>query len=179
MATEPEGIKDLLQDLDYNYDEDCKEVAEGRGQIVVVAQPHELYLDIDNDEDYAIFKRRFHELYAIVDKVVIWKVKEYQSKTGGSHRHIYIGAYTSGWRDGTFDTVPFNMDTWMRIALQFSLGSDPVRETLNTMRELAKVNNPIRLFESPDFIDPFFEEPFEEKNPYDNPDIDLFLHEAE
>lgn len=91
------------------------------GLKVVYPTDNELQIDIDSEEQYAVFQRRMEVLERNIPGE--YGVEEHPSKSGLPKRHVTI-------------TVPFVVDTWTRIALQASLGSDPVRELLSCCRTL-------------------------------------------
>lgn len=113
----------------YDFDANCELVAGNRGCIVVYPASNELQIDIDSDDDY----ERFLAAIPLLD--FTREVTEKVSMSGLPHRHIYVKA------NRTFTDIE-------RIAYQFMLGSDYVRESLNLMRVTYGVKNPTRLFES-------------------------------
>lgn len=149
---EHSGINGMLECLDdgYNPFEDVDEIAADRGCKVVVAKPNQVLIDVDNEDDYAIFKRRYPEISKIYGvKGIIISMEETESASGGQHKHIWLTFHCLAWSEETDEEieVPYVMTDHERIALAFCLGSDPVRETLNMYRSLLGVKNPIRFFE--------------------------------
>jgi hypothetical protein len=117
----------------YDFNRKAEEVAELNGCVVVYPEPNQLQIDLDTDEQYQYYKKRLED----VERILEWdmSVKETPSKSGLPHRHITITV-----KDKVFTE-------WERIACQVMLGSDPVREGLNTLRMCYGVENPTRLFE--------------------------------
>mgnify|MGYP000533654303 CR=1 FL=1 len=114
----------------YNFDESAEKVANERDQIVVYPKDNQLQIDIDNNEDFEVFENNMGALD--LDCHIAIK----PSKSGLPNRHITL----------TFDDRTFS--EYERIALQFALGSDPMRECLNIMRLEHGVEQPTRLFEN-------------------------------
>jgi len=127
--------EDALHDefIDYDFDENCEEVARQRGCIVVIPAANQLQLDLDTEEAYRHFQRRYNELYGNTGYNM--RAEATVSASGLPHRHVTITA-----KDHVFEP-------WERFAMQMLLGSDMIRETLNVYRHLAGVENPTRLFE--------------------------------
>ena len=97
----------------------AKVTAEGKR--VVIPSAYELQLDIDSEEQYAVFLRSAEVvLRNWADSV---EIEEHPSSSGLPRRHITL-------------TLPFEVGPWQRIALQAALGSDPVRELLSATRLL-------------------------------------------
>lgn len=126
---------DPFDDGVYDFNMHAEAVAANRGQIIVYPEENQLQLDIDTDEQYEIFDRRINSL----SKVLLWHVTEVEepSRKGLPHRHITITV-----KDKVFTEIE-------RIAFQFMLGSDPVRESLNLLRAADGEERPSRLFEDP------------------------------
>jgi hypothetical protein len=118
--------------IEYFIDQSAEEDAERKGCYIVLPESNELFIDIDNEEQFQLFTRRFDELCRVCNYVLTWECKP--SKSGGEHRHIVVNANK-------------DFDMWERIALQFALGSDPVRETLSTLRAAHGIENPTKFFE--------------------------------
>jgi len=120
----------------------AEEHAAKQGCVVVYPQPNQLQIDIDTEAAYAEFNRRLGDLLAWDSSIFgdcsnAPQVVIQPSKSGLPHRHI-----TLTFPDRTFDR-------YERIALQMLLGSDPVREKMNTLRTLRGNPAPVRLFERP------------------------------
>lgn len=124
------------KDVDYPDDENAEKVAAALGLVVVYPKPNELQLDLDSDAAYKLFAKRFAEL-DLAGKGVT--TKTCFSKSGHPHRHVTV-VFAA-------DVV---FDEWQRLALQSALGSDPIREYLNTKRLMEGVPHPSRLFMKPD-----------------------------
>ena len=96
--------------------EKARQLAEKENLLVVLPQPNELQLDIDNAESGNVFKRH----YQILDKYIgIEKVEEHASRHGGDRKHITV----------TLKRPVLSL--LERIALQAMLGSDRKRELLS------------------------------------------------
>lgn len=93
-----------------------------QGFKIVLPADNELQIDIDDDEQFEIFSRTSESFaknwWLDADMPV---VEVHPSKSGLPSRHVTI-------------TLPFDVTPWQRIALQASLGSDPMRELLSAMR---------------------------------------------
>ena len=130
---------DVATDIDtYDLNISAESAAKAINCHVVRPEPNQLQLDIDNDEAYEIYKKRIYE-YSI-HSGLIFDTEIHTSKSGFPNRHITLTVYHH-------DHTPYNFKEWERLALQFALGSDPVRETLNSWRLLTGNKNPSRLFE--------------------------------
>lgn len=116
---------------EYNWAEHAQGIAAERGQVVVLPLPNQLQLDLDSHEALQVCFQRCND-FGIQSP---WVAME-PSKTPG-HYHVTI----------TFPARVFTEAE--RIAYQFALGSDPVRERLNMMRLHAGYPNPSRLFKTP------------------------------
>lgn len=119
-----EHEEDLIYDLTLN----AERAAEDANCTVLYPEPNEIQLDIDTDEQYEVFLKRFNEVNGRFFEMTNTILK---SKSG--NRHVII-------------TLPTFVSEWQRIALQFMFGSDPIRETLNIYRIFAGEKKPTRLF---------------------------------
>jgi hypothetical protein len=93
-----------------------------QGFKIVLPAENELQIDIDDDAQFEIFSRA-SESFAKnwwLDSASP-SVEIHPSKSGLPSRHVTI-------------TLPFSITPWQRIALQASLGSDPMRELLSSIR---------------------------------------------
>lgn len=114
-------------DIDFKYDvnerrEDFMARMIEEGYSIVLPKPNELQIDIDTDEQFAIFTRASESMaknWWIDSGLPL--VETHPSKSGLPCRHVTI-------------TLPFDVTPWQRIALQASLGSDPMRELLSSIR---------------------------------------------
>jgi hypothetical protein len=104
----------------YSVDDDSRPYI-GRmkkaGWRVVLPAPNEMLIDIDSDEQFAVFEKqykRFCEVHKCTAVIT-------ESKGGYPGRHIVV-------------TLPFEVDAFTRITLQGILGSDPMRELLSYFR---------------------------------------------
>ena len=136
----------------YDFDASADLAAEEAGCVVVFPEPNQLQIDIDTQEDLEYFRKRFKEFSKLWGSHGIsLKKKASRSKSGAGHYHIYISLFTYDL-DGIDDSLdfiskPLVLTETERILYQFALGSDKIRETLNTMRLITGVKMPTRLFE--------------------------------
>lgn len=112
----------------YDFNVSCEEVAMYRNCITVYPKDNELQIDIDSEEAYDVFNNNIEYLEFVTD------IKTTLSSSGYPHRHITVST------NRTFTDIE-------RIAFQFMLGSDFIRESLNLLRASNGIKNPIRLFE--------------------------------
>lgn len=132
---ESEGAPEIpLGDM-YDFNANAEAEAAKRGCKVVYPLNNQVQLDIDSDKAYEAFQKRLSDLEHCCPDLEI-EIKENPSMSGLPHRHIYI----------TFPGYKY-INKWKRIAIQFMLGSDHIRESLNTLRALSGVEDPTRLFE--------------------------------
>ena len=130
---------ETIKPLDtYSLDMAAKDAAELVGCDVVKPDIDQLQLDLDTEEAYEWFRIRLLEFQQHSNFGV--HVEEHFSKSGTPHRHITL-TLTDEYGN------PVELDEWQRITLQFALGSDAIRETLNAWRLLRGEPNPTRLFE--------------------------------
>lgn len=121
------------QEIIYGINRDPYAVAEVEGWDVVIPDENQLQLDIDSDDAYLSF-------YEAIGKMerdtgfIFESISVNPSKSGLPKRHVTL-------------TAKEPMSVWQRIALQYYLHSDPVREGLNCMRVLLKDPYPIAFFE--------------------------------
>lgn len=111
------------------------------GKVVDEPANNQLQLDIDTREDEArffknwpIFKREIERLYH--KELPFPRITP--SRSGYPSQHVRID-------------LPFEVDTWQRIAWQGALGSDPTRELLSAVRALNGDDKPTLLVENPGF----------------------------
>ena len=135
-------LKDGSQeDPGYIFEEVAEEEAARRGQIVRYPKRNEIFIDIDEYSQIDIFNKRYCDLLAIPNSLFDEiKVIHKQSRSGGHHQHLICSLFKEGHR--------VQLTDWQRVALQFVLGSDPIKETLSVYRILAEVKNPSILFET-------------------------------
>jgi hypothetical protein len=126
-----------IQDELYDFNVSAEEAAKERGCYVVVPKANEVFIDIDSEKDYQDFIRRFHNFSMVCCAII---TKDIPSKSGLPHRHIYIDIMD---KEGN----PMELDDWQRVAIQFTLGSDNVKETLSVFRAISGVECPSRFFE--------------------------------
>jgi hypothetical protein len=108
-------------------------VAEELNMDVVLPTEYQLQLDIDTEEQFEKFNKNLEHL-GNDTQIYPEDVKINPSKSGLPKRHVTL-------------TFQFEMGVWQRIALQYYLQSDPVREGLNAMRVLLGDPYPIAFFE--------------------------------
>lgn len=119
-----------------NYDalnRDPEESAADLGCYVVYPKGSELQVDIDSEEAYQKFLLNYNR-FCNEGAISVVSCTETPSKSGLPNRHITI-------------KLGYTICKWERIALQFALGSDPIRETLCVLRYSLGIENPIRFFE--------------------------------
>jgi len=121
----------------YDFDESCETAAKNLGMQVVTPAKNELFIDIDSDEAYRNCKRRIRDFRAMYNL----SVKDHPSKSGLPHRHVYISLFDK------LDNSPVELNSVLRICLQFAFGSDNIRETLSLYRHLSGIKDPTRFFE--------------------------------
>ena len=119
----------------YGINRNPYEAADELGLDVVLPNPNQLQLDIDSEEQYRSFLLNLRTLERDTN-VTFGPFTRTPSKSGFPKCHITLT---------TTDGKP--MDVWKRIALQFYLQSDPVREGLNCKRVLLGDPYPIAFFE--------------------------------
>lgn len=104
------------------------------GLIAVHPMEWELQIDLDTEEDFERFVKR----YIMLEKYISCYYEEKPSKSGLPHRHITV----------TMNDVTCESH-WKRIALQAALGSDGNREMFNCIRTLNGDSAPSVFFELP------------------------------
>lgn len=142
-----DGIAASMQGYDFDASADL--AAQECNCIVVYPESNQLQIDIDSRDELKNFNRRFEEFSKLWGSQGIGlKKKISKSKSGSGHYHIYISLYTNDLDEAmVFTEKPLVITETERILYQFALGSDRVRETLNTMRLISGVKAPTRLFE--------------------------------
>lgn len=131
---QPFNIADLHENFHYDVTDNVKEIAEKRGQIVVLPEPREVQIDLDGPEQ----EKEFYKRIAKLDfPRGCWFVV--QSKNVNRF-HAYV-------------EVPSKepLTNLERLAWQATLGDDPTRVVLNMSRVMQGMVNPSCLFEHPDF----------------------------
>ena len=109
----------------------CCEWADKIDCNVLVAKDNQLFIDIDTEYQYEIFKqqmRRFKYKFTCRD------LKITPSRQGLPHRHIVV-------------LLDRNYPLITRIAMQSCLGSDPIRELISLYRAEKGDDNVVLLFE--------------------------------
>lgn len=137
---EAKCVNQEFQDGLYDFNESAEKIAEILGCRIVYPEANELQLDIDNSSQLNIFEERFPELCNVCFGYLRFTHEMHESKSGYPNFHVTIKVFN-------WDKTPHALTESERIALQFSLGSDPIRETLNSFRMLTGVKKPTRLFE--------------------------------
>jgi hypothetical protein len=123
-------VKERKSDLSADPHEEAKE----RGLVVVLPGDDELFVDIDNADDYTALGTGL--LAFSQNGVEIHITKEVRSESGGAHRHVYL-------------KVPdklLPMSPTERVLLQACLGSDRTREVLSFLRLKWKKDRPATVF---------------------------------
>ena len=127
----PDNIRDKIAEGIYALDRDVFAIAEEFGCSVVFPEDNEVQLDIDTQEQRDFVYERIRELKEW-EKII---VSQTESKKGHPHYHICI-------------KFPNHKFTPMeRIGIQAVMGSDCVREWLNTLRYINGDSQPSCLFE--------------------------------
>lgn len=112
--------------------EQCQEWAEKINCVCIQATDTQLFIDIDTERAYAIFKETSRKMKWGTQ----WfkSMRETPSKQGLPHRHIVI-------------ELRQLQPLIVRIAMQAALGSDPMRELLSIRRALDGEDNVVIFFE--------------------------------
>lgn len=126
--------------IDFGVDA-MEEKAESLGLKVIVPPCNSLALDLDTDDQFAVYQRNF-EVFKRHSEDLVAEVFETASKS--NHRHIYIKLKRA---------LPMHQ----RLALQAALGSDPMKELLGNLRTELGEGTPIAMFETPEAYDPALE----------------------
>lgn len=119
--------------------EDFVRACEEEGKVILYPADNELLIDIDTEEQFQIFQEHIKSLAKNLYKHrlphLIWP-----SKSGLPRRHIKV-------------VLPFDLKSPAeRIALQASLGSDPMREMLSMVRCIHGDDCPTLLVEPKGFV---------------------------
>jgi len=117
-------------DLESDRDE-AVENAENAGCDIIYPRNNELQIDINSDDEYD----RFEAALANMPENFVKSVYETVSISGLPHRHITVQVSFGGYTD------------LEKIALQFMLGSDYLRESLSVLKDLYGVDKPTCFFE--------------------------------
>lgn len=117
-------------DLFYALDPESRENdAEEKDCDMIFPLDDELQLDLDTPEQMKIYKAALVSM----PQGVIKTIRTTDSIQDG-HKHVYL-------------KLSRKFTVLERIALQFMLGSDPMRESLGALRVLLEIPNPVCLFE--------------------------------
>lgn len=106
---------------DYDMNENREEYIsrmKDEGFEVKYPDPNELFIDLDTEEHYMLFRRQLDSLEKAYPGV---SINIYPSRGGLPGRHVIV-------------QMPFNMSDVERIAWQSILGSDPFREFMSMIR---------------------------------------------
>lgn len=130
-----------MSDLHESFEQGCVD-AEARGCTVLVAEPNQLFIDLDSQEAVDHFDAMLLDWnqhtgshYLVIDD-------RYYSSSGAPKQHVVLRFAN----DGPRLTVP------EQIALQASLGSDRKKEMLTLLRLWTGIDLPIRLFKPKDAV---------------------------
>jgi len=123
-------LKDMKLDV-CDIGIDIEEAACKKGCIIVHPKDDELQIDINSDDDY----ERFRAALINLPEDFVTSVNETISRSGLPHRHITVQVSFDGYTD------------LEKIAIQFMLGSDYLRESLSVLRDLYGVDKPTAFFE--------------------------------
>jgi hypothetical protein len=128
-------------------DEGANTAAKKKGLVIIYPKDNQIQIDIDSEEAFKEFQLRFEKLFDTPlcmhqgENVIspgLFNIKTFPSSSGLPNRHIYIT-----FQNRTFSALE-------RIHLQSVLGSDPMRELLDTKRLFdGYTKTPTRLFEKP------------------------------
>ncbi len=116
----------MMYDSRQNNSEKMKDYAENNGLEVVIPGPNELFIDLDTDQGYQLFKNQFEVLVQLVDATI---VRDEPSRSGLPHRHIVVSIRVP--KNENSSQIPTELE---KMALQTMLGSDRRCEILRYMR---------------------------------------------
>jgi hypothetical protein len=122
----------MSNDADH-YTADMQETAAARGLRVVIPEPNQLFLDIDDSESFLVFVANIGILGDLAESQSIKPSPS--GKAGRFHITVTLSRPVK--------------DAFERIALQALLGSDRKHETLSWRAALAGMPNPTVFFEKP------------------------------
>jgi hypothetical protein len=126
----------------YIFSESAEKAAAIKGLRVIYPKRNQLFIDIDSKEQLWLFQKRLHDIQMLDNKLFDdFKTTQTESVSGYPHFHIVLSLYKV--------EKMVQLDDWKRVALQFMLASDPVKETLTMFRILSGIENPSILFEKP------------------------------
>jgi hypothetical protein len=136
-----DATKIRIHDELYIFEESAEQTAKDRGLVVLYPRKNELFLDIDTKEQKENYFKRKEELLGAIDNYLFDEIHQSitSSSSGEPHCHIILKLY----KDGS----PVALNDWQRVALQFTLSSDPIKEILSVYRILAEVKNPSIFFQ--------------------------------
>jgi|SRR5580704_3831947 hypothetical protein len=132
MTTAEHGVPDASSgDGIIRTEEQCREWAESIGCDLIVATDTQLFIDIDTEAQFDVFKVN---LLVLGKHFAVRRTSLTPSKQGLPHRHIVVDLH-GAWPLMT------------RIAMQAALGSDPMRELLSIRRAVNEEENVVIFFE--------------------------------
>lgn len=116
-------------------EEQCQAWADHLGCDVRYPTPSQLFVDIDNEQSWAMFQMVWGKLKWHLFNLTLCKpfpgYTVTPSKSGGERRHVVV-------------ETGCDLSEPMRIALQAVLGSDPMREMISLVRNLRNKEREIR-----------------------------------
>lgn len=120
---------------EYDPFQDPDWLARKHGMVCHLPKEDELFIDIDTEEQYEEFCRRYDYYCSVVNEFREATTKISVSSSGLPHRHIIV-------------KVPgMSFDYYKRLAFQAALGDDPLRIYLNCVRVACNFEPPITFFE--------------------------------
>jgi len=124
-------------DRDQNNTQKLTAYAAENGLEIVLPKPNELFIDLDSEKAYELFKDQLECLQQFVDATL---TSVQPSKSGLPNRHAIVGVNIPKTRGGELSLME-------RLALQTMLGSDRRCELLRYMRFCFKDPNPVLFLE--------------------------------
>jgi hypothetical protein len=116
----------MMYDSRQNNFEKLAEYANANGLEIVIPGPKELFIDLDSEQSYELFKNQLEVLQQFFEAGI---ARDEPSRSGLPHRHIVVTVAVPK-NEGT-NGVPSEME---KMALQTMLGSDRRCEILRYMR---------------------------------------------
>jgi hypothetical protein len=129
----------VLYDNALDNSEKLKTYAADNDLDLVYPEPNEIFIDIDTDEGYELFKDQLEVLQQVVDAFV---VRDTPSKSGLPKRHVVVSVRLP--RSKNPDGIPTVLE---KLALQTMLGSDRRCELLRYVKYIFKDPHPILFLE--------------------------------
>jgi hypothetical protein len=135
--------------------DDPYKIAELAGKVVVLPEPDELFIDVDDQEGFVQLRRGLE--VAANAGIRINEKKRIPSKTPG-HWHVYLTIQVGA--------KSFTVTKLLRVALQACLGSDRKRELLSLARIMHHIERPPTVFfEDPTASDALYEKALKDVKP--------------